>query len=388
MSISSNNFQTGMEFDKNFKKPSIKIPGLDDSDTSSDDSGAENSFLSAKKNTWGSITNEFDNSRMVEDEEYTPTCSKAMKNIATYRPAPTSPTYDPLNKDDEKYEAKSPVTSKKMSPPPPHISINGNVCQQNEKKKQKSLPKRRNSIAIISNSSSSSHILKTERKKMKLDNKETTTTTTSNPNLSIINIKDDTIFITRYQKKNSYDINLQISLKYFKNIMPIFNKGVKVDLFAHREKSDNIWCNVILKNTENMKFPLAIFKIINIDENIISNLNVGMNNSIKFKESVLNTKSDKNYKIYDESGVIQIGDNKDLYIISRIELKKNMTYVFNTSLNAIFARQYINIQNEFYKCSLYSRDDNKYLLCLVINVFDNYIIENGVRLMQNINNKN
>lgn len=176
--------------------------------------------------------------------------------------------------------------------------------------------------------------------------------------------------------------------------MPIFNKGVKAEIFVYpgHDRNDSMRLNINIKNTDGVKFPIAIYKIINIEDKIINNLNVGMNNKYDSCDLVPNNKSDKNYKIYDESGIIRVGkddsqqtDDKHLYITARMEIKKNITYVFNTSMNAIFARQYINIQNESYKCSLNSRNDNKYLVCLVITALENHIIENGVQLMYNIN---
>lgn len=209
---------------------------------------------------------------------------------------------------------------------------------------------------------------------------------------SLIEITNDVVYLTRLHKKNTFDINLQIPIKYYKNVLPIFNKGVKLDLFVQREKSDNLWSSVSIKSgsgLDNPKIPIAIYKIVNVDDKIIHNLNVAMNNNIAFTEPFLNAQSDKNYKIYDESGIISVGSSaestdKSLYTNARIELKKNVVYVFNLSLNVIFARNYINIQYEKFHCHLYSRSDNNYLACLVITVLDNYTIENGVCLMQHI----
>ena len=244
-------------------------------------------------------------------------------------------------------------------------------------------------------------------------NNSTTTTTIGNIPLPI-EITNDIVYLTRIHKKSSFDVNLQIPLKYYKNVMPIFNKGIKLDLFVQRENSENLWTNVTIKNTDGLKIPIPIYKIVNVDENIIKNLNLVLNNTVEFKESILSSKSDKNYKIYDESGIIRIGSSdvatiasksngsssssvtkttvtttnttklNSLYSNARIELKKNCTYVFNLSLNIIFARNFINIQTEHFKCSLNCREDNHYLACLVITCTENHTIENGVCLMQNI----
>lgn len=254
------------------------------------------------------------------------------------------------------------------------------------------------------------------------DNGNTNATTINNNSTTIgniplpIEITNDIVYLTRINKKSSFDVNLQIPLKYYKNVMPIFNKGIKLDLFVQRENSENLWTNVTIKNTDGLKIPIPIYKIVNVDENIIKNLNLVLNNTVEFKESILSSKSDKNYKIYDESGIIRIGSSdvatiasksngnsssssiatkttatttnttklNSLYSNARIELKKNCTYVFNLSLNIIFARNFINIQTEHFKCSLNCREDNHYLACLVITCTENHTIENGVCLMQNI----
>ena len=244
----------------------------------------------------------------------------------------------------------------------------------------------------------------------------TNNSTTPIGNLPLpIEITNDIVYLTRINKKSSFDVNLQIPLKYYKNVMPIFNKGIKLDLFVQRENSENLWTNVTIKNTDGLKIPIPIYKIVNVDENIIKNLNLVLNNTVEFKESILSSKSDKNYKIYDESGIIRIGSSdvvatiatksnvnssnsiatkntvttntiklNSLYSNARIELKKNCTYVFNLSLNIIFARNFINIQTEHFRCSLNCREDNHYLACLVITCTENHTIENGVCLMQNI----
>lgn len=234
----------------------------------------------------------------------------------------------------------------------------------------------------------------------------TTTTTTSSSSLSslnnhqdhdIITIEDDTLFLAEIPSKTSFNVNLQVPTKYYKNVMPIFNKGVRTELFVKNSKtSKNIWAHVSIKNTDEIQLPIAMYKIANIDSKIIDNLKSCMNNNIKFKENILNEKrSDKYTRVYNESGIIHIGnpnvnknfDNDDeaLYSNGRIDLKKNLTYVFELSLNIIFAKKYINIYNTQYNCSLYSRSDNHFLSCLVINVYENCIIEHGVRLMQNVN---
>lgn len=241
------------------------------------------------------------------------------------------------------------------------------------------------------------------RKRSRDDNEQNNTTKYESTMMSSIEFKDEIIWLTNIPKKNMFDVNLQLDSKYYKNILPIFNKGIRLELFVQRDKNDLIWSNVSIKNIECIRLPIAIYKIVNVDENIINNLNTNMNNSVKFKESILNTSSDKNYKIYDESGIIRlgkldygqtgVGDNvaaadikndKSLYANARIELKKNITYVFNLSLNVIFAKNYINVQSEHFKCSLHCRTDNNYLLCLVVVVACNYTIENGMKLMHNI----
>lgn len=191
--------------------------------------------------------------------------------------------------------------------------------------------------------------------------------------------------------KTSFDINTQIPMKYYKNMVPIFNKGIRNDIFVKREHSDNLWLNINIKNIDMIKMPIAIYKIINVDDDIINNLKIRMNNIINFTTlSINNELSDKNYQIFDESGIIIINDeenNKDkgsLYMNARIELKKNVTYIFNLSLNIMFYKNFINIQSEYYKCSLQSRNDNNYLACLVINALNNYTLENNVKLMQYI----
>lgn len=185
-------------------------------------------------------------------------------------------------------------------------------------------------------------------------------------------------------KKTTFDVNLQIPIKYTKNILPIFHKGIKLELYVQREKSDNLWSNISIKNADGLKTPIPLYKIVNVDDGIVDNLRVAMNNNIEFKETLLNERSDKNYKIYDECGIIRVGDDNSLYTNARIELKKHITYVFNLSLNVVFAHRFINIRTDKYKCAVHSRDDNNFLLCLLITVLDTYTIENGVKVMQHI----
>lgn len=369
-----------MEFNKNFKRSAVKIPGVN-SDISSDESMMEDIprpkiHKISRAHTINNNNNIAKNNDVGgnEDEEYVPKClseTTSSYNVDSYVPYQKSPTYDCTTNNTNNNAAvavdKFNVRPKSPVMPPPQVTSKTMSSSASERSEQKS-----------------TKISKRRASKMEMQQQQV-----PHP---VVNIEDDIVYITMFQK-NTYDVNLQISPKYFKDIMPIFNKGVRTDLYVQLEKSDTIWCNVVIKSTDGLKSRLAIYKIINIDDKIIPNLNVGMNNVIAFKESILSSKSDKNYKIYEESGVICVGgpddlSNKDLYINARMEIKKNITYVFNTSLNAIFARQYINVQNEFYTCSLNSRDDNKYLLCLVITAMDNHIIENGVKLMHNINYNN
>ena len=218
---------------------------------------------------------------------------------------------------------------------------------------------------------------------------------------SMIKISDEAIWLVKLPKKSVFDVNIHMPVKYFKNILPIFNKGVRTDIFVQRDKQETMWANISIKNTESIKLPLSIYKIVSVDENIINNLPISMNNNVKFVEPVLNNNSDKNNKIFDESGIIRIGlttgsspdtttngstnsQQKDLYANARIELKKNITYIFNLSLNVVFAKNYINVNSDCFKCSLHSRSDNNYLVCLVINVIENFTIENGTKLMHYI----
>lgn len=214
---------------------------------------------------------------------------------------------------------------------------------------------------------------------------------------TMIKISDEAIWLVKLPKKSVFDVDLHMPVKYCKNILPIFTKGVRVDLFVQKDKQETMWANVSIKNADNTKLPLPLYKIVNVDENIINNLPISMNNNVKFVESVLNGDSDKAYKIYEESGIIRIGSassnsgdglaavtSKDLYANARIELKKNITYVFNLSLNIVFAKNYINVHSEYFRCSLHSRNDNNYLTCLVLNVIENFTIENDTKLMHNI----
>ncbi|WBR61497.1 hypothetical protein [Drosophila suzukii associated hytrosavirus 1] len=351
---------------------------MNDSDSSSDDSIPEHTnFIKTKKNDH-------------KDEEYIPTCPSGILQdvLNSYVPS-GSPQYHP----------KSPTPPKSK---PHHSPAVKSPTPVPKVEKKKAPPKRRNSMSVASMQKMDAKRVKHFVESMSPPPPPTPVTTSKaqtppvskSKSVSFIEIKNDTVLLTRLQKKNSFDINLQIPIKYYKNVMPIFNKGIRMDLFVQREKSDNLWTNVTVKNFDGTQMPIAIYKILNVDENIVNNLALSMNNRIKFKESTLNVKSDKNYKIYDESGIIRIGlaiDNdededrtvqdKCLYANARIELKKNITYVFNLSLNVIFARNYVNVQSEFYKCSLNSREDNNYLTCLVITVLENYTIENGEKLM-------
>lgn len=399
MSFVSNNFKSGIEYNKNFKKSAINIPGLDNFESSSDESMADSSFLKKRKICTPSVS---DNNGSPEDEEYVPNyAAETVPDAVKYTPSVISPKYN--NGDEQK------DTSKKHEPRSPTPEIKTKKTSENVpniQKKEKSAPKRRSSVLnpsavskkkvettiVKHNSQNTQSSANTSSSQQSTPNVVSTTTTST----SYIEIKDDTIFVVKPHKKNSYDINLNIPLKYFKSIMPVFNKGIKVDIFynADKEKCNTIWSNISIKHSDNLKFPIAIYKIVNIDDKIINNLNVSMNNCNKSKEYVLSNKSDKNYKIFEESGIICIGcenndgdmaTDKDIYITARLELKKNTTYVFNTSINVIFSRFYLNIQNEYYKCSLNSREDNKYLICLVIVAMENHIIENGVKLMHYIN---
>lgn len=373
---SSNNNNTGSN--------NIKIPGIntnDSDDTSSDASGADHSsigFLKTKKIA------------AKDDEEYVPTCSTGILQdvLNSYVPSSTSPKYSRSD------NAATGEHQRHKSPPPPAPPVSG-------ADKKKPPPKRRNSLSAAA-------IHKMDAKRVKHFLEESVNLVPVSPKVpspapatksssgagnssaaapppaSFVEIKNDIVYLTRLQKKSSFEVNLQIPIKYYRNVMPIFNKGIRVELFVQREKSDNLWTSVSVKNVDGAKLPIAIYKILNVDENIIKNLALGMNNNIKFKESLLSQKSDKNYKVYDESGIVRVGSSdKSLYANARIELKKNITYVFNMSLNVIFARNYVNVQSEFYKCALQCRDDNNYLTCLVVTVLENHTIENGEKLMHN-----
>lgn len=192
----------------------------------------------------------------------------------------------------------------------------------------------------------------------------------------------------RGEKKNNFDINIGMPVNFYCNLVPIFSKGIRLELFVKRNNEESLFANVTIRNSDNVALPAPIFKIVNVDENIIQNLNVQLNNNLKFVESDVCKSSDKNFKIYKEHGAIRIGrDNhptdRSMYANARIELKKDFTYVFDLSLNIIFVRNYVNVQSDMYKCNLYCREDNNYLACLVINVLGNHTIEIGDKLMHN-----
>lgn len=352
------------DFDKLFRgSSSIKIPGIDMSDSQSSD-----------------------DSNIKSDDEYVP---KPVR----------SPAYNP-----EDVISYTPQMVRMKSPTPPS-------------EVKKTPPKRRNSIATTEFKRPPP---KRERKRKLEDDKEDKprkrgkdekkeppkeTKPESKPKSQVkekskvkpkgkvtfedehppVEIRENLIMLTRMFKKNTFEVNLQIPVKFFKNVMPIFHKNIKLDLFVQRENSENLWSNVNVKSADTIKTPVAIYKIVNVDDSIIDNLRISMNNNVEnFKEPILSEKSDKNCKIYNESGVIRFGgSDQSIYSNARIELKKNLTYVFELSLNVIFARRYVNVQAEHYRCTMCSREDNNFLACVVIAATDNCTIENGVKLMHN-----
>lgn len=364
------------EFNKLFKKSSSrksnKIPGIGHSDSESSSDSRDSDHIQQ-------MTNENNKNKQNEDHEYIPTGLSIVVNSPQYIPErlPTFETRRPIT------PTLSPVHSKTKTSPlcsPP-------IC--NKDVKQISATKRRNSIsavAVSTKKSTEGKRIKTDTKNEMNENKKTASIQKvqqqQQPLSSMVEIKDSIIYLVHKPKKTLFSINLQIPIKYMKNILPIFHKGIKLDLFVQHENSDNLWANISMKSIDNHKIPIPLYTIINVDEQIINNIRVAMNNSIEFKEVILNKISDKNFKIYDECGIICIHDeDKSLYSNGRIELKKNITYIFNTSLNIMFAHRYINVQAEKYKCTICSRNDNNFLTCLIITVTEAHIIENGIKLM-------
>lgn len=356
------------EFNKLFQKSStrINIPGVNPSD--SEDSSDDYNHRNKDKG----------------NDEYVPVCMSTSENTPKYipdklsgfearrplSPLPSEPTQV------TRPQSQSPV----HSPPPPTTTTT-----HDKKSSSKSNIKRRNSNITTSNNRKTT----ADSKRVKIAANEHTNTITADHkrnqmSIALIEIKNAIIYLVYIPKKNAFDVNLQIPIKYMKNILPIFHKGIKLDIFVQHENSDHIWANVSIKNGDNIKTPVPLYKMVNIDDGIIDNIRIAMNNNMEFKETALNEKSDKNYKIYDECGIICIGDDNSLYTNGRIELKKNITYVFNTSLNIMFGHRYINVQSDKYKCTVCSRDDSNFLICVVITVLDNHTIENGIKLLQYI----
>ncbi len=376
------------DFDKLFQRKNssaaaaantVKIPGIDmdDSSHSSSSSSSEPSSpvnSSSNKRNAGSA-----------DEEYIP---QALTDSPPSVPQPyipqglKSPTPPVVNERPKPKRRNSVAVVKRVKfdlpPPPPPSTPQGPLSKRQKREAAASQPT----------------IVPPMVKPGMLSAPPPPSPSTSQQNSLPVEIRDNMIFLTRLHKKNSFEINLQVPIKYYKNVMPIFHKNVRLELFVQREKSDNLWSSVSVKNSDSIKTPLPIFKIVNVDDAVVDNLRLVLNNSFDNspanKEPKLNEKSDKNYKIYNESNVVRIGAGNDqsIYSNARIELKKNITYVFRLSLNVIFARFYVNVQAEHYRCTICSRDDNNFLACLVITPSDNCTIENGVKLMHNIRSSN
>lgn len=384
-----------------------------------DDDDCYDSTLSATSDTTYS---DHLNSNKNSDNEYNPLNNtkinlEAIDKYIPQKTIPSSPNYNNIENTSFKYTPRSP------QPVTPEKILTEKVVVPKAPKKRNAVPdekKREIKRKLFHKPSTSSAAVavdiavKTPIKK-DLNNKikpnESTTTLKKPTNVSkknssspppppppsqplettIMEIKNDIVYINRLPKKNSFDMNTQIPLKFLKNVMQIFNKNIRTELFSQVDTSGNIWANVSIKNPDNIKFPVALFKVINIDENILENFKKQPTNDIAFNDFVLNNESDKNIKVYDEnSGIITIGNPKNdkddsIYINGRFELKKNITYMIKLSLNVIFARNYISTKSNYYKCSLMSREDNNYLLCLVLTATENHIIEYGVKLMQDIN---
>ena len=301
----------------------------------------------------------------------------------------------------EKTKSIQPASQQDIIPKPKSVLGQKRKIKKNEGEKDENInsKSKKQKIDAMSREMPSEHVIKNTKSTSPKNTTSVSTNIGVGSQSSIIKISEDVICLIKMPKKNLIDVNLHVPVKYFKNVLPIFNKGVRTELFVQKDKQETIWTNISIKNSDNIKLPLSIYKIFTVDDNIINNLNISMNNTMKFVDPTLNSNSDKNYKIFDESGIIRVGhpsssgqgDNissfsqqRDLYANARIELKKNITYVFNLSLNVIFAKNYINVNSDCFKCSLHSRNDNNFLTCLVLNVVENFTIENGTKLMHNI----
>lgn len=370
-----------IDFDKLFKRSSPsdnKIPGI----TMDSDSSSDSTSVNVNKN-----------------DEYIPTCPNGKESPFLDNYIPQKKTNSPkdsqiLEMGNQKYTPKTPSPISKTVSRKKAIDDEKNTDTTDKNvvdilKKTKTPIKRRNSIPTFMDVKKiKNNSIKNEKPPAVGQAQSISKKASSN-----IEIRDNVVILRKLEKKNTFDINIGIPLKYFNCVVPIFHKGLRVDLFVKRSNEDTLWATINVKNIENITVPVDILKIVNIDEKIIKNLNFRMNNTIKFTESILSEDSDKNFKIFKESGLIRIGqeetnsnqisNDKNLYANARIELKKNITYIFELSLNVIFTRNYVNVYSENYRCNLYCQKNNNYLVCLVINVMNHHIIENGDKLMQN-----
>lgn len=202
-----------------------------------------------------------------------------------------------------------------------------------------------------------------------------------------VDAQHNDILLCALPRKTSSEINLFLPHEYANKLIPVYNKDVRA-FVCMVENDENLHVHLNFKNFEDVHLPLKLFKIMDIDDNILKYLMATQSTSNldnpPIKELVEMKMSDRYFKFYDVSSAIGFGEDHSIITCARLELKKNVNYIFRIPLNAIFFFTYFTIFNRNYKSSLMVRNDNDYLCALVINCYENCIIETGVKLLKHI----